>query len=254
MSRKKTFKEFLEEAKKRHPDNDYEYVEETYINTHTPMTIICPKHGKFRTTPKSHLLYECRACSYEKRAKNYMLTTEKFIEKAVNKHGKDKYDYSKVDYKGTHIPVTIICSIHGEFSQKPNDHLCGKGCPKCNESLLERQTDLFLKENNINYISQYKTSWLGKQSLDFYLPDFDIAIECQCKQHFGVGGFAKGLKYDILFNSDIKKYNLCKENNIEVYYLVDKKNISYIKNDIIYKDKIFTDLNDILIFIRKQKK
>lgn len=46
---------------------------------------------------------------------------------------------------------------------------------------------------------------------------------------------------------------VCKENNIEIYYLVDKKNISYIKNDIIYKDKIFTDLNDILIFIRKQK-
>ena len=58
MSRKKTFKDFLEEAKKRHPDNGYEYVEKSYINMHTPMTIICPKHGKFRTTPQSHLLYE----------------------------------------------------------------------------------------------------------------------------------------------------------------------------------------------------
>ena len=253
MNRKEIFEEFLRKANEKHKDKGYVYSEKSFINMHTPMTITCPKHGKFRTTPNSHLRYECRACSYEKRALNYKLTTEEFIDRAIKIHG-DKYDYSKSEYKGTKIPILIICPKHGEFLQKPNDHLCGKGCPKCNESLLERQTDLFLKENNINYISQYKTSWLGKQSLDFYLPDFDIAIECQGKQHFGVGGFVKGLKYDILFNSDIKKYNLCKENNIEVYYLVDKKNISYIKNDIIYKDKIFTNLNDILIFIRKEKK
>lgn len=48
-------------------------------------------------------------------------TTEKFIEKARKKYG-DKYDYSKVDYKGYNVKVCIICHEkdengieHGEF-------------------------------------------------------------------------------------------------------------------------------------------
>lgn len=151
MSKKKTFEEFLIQAQEKHPNSNYSYDKNTYINTHTPMKIICPIHGEFWQTPKSHLLYECKKCSYEKRAKNYTLTTEEFIKKAKEIHG-DKYNYSKSEYKGTKIPILIICSIHGEFYQKPNDHLNGKGCKKCNDSHLERECEKILKENNINLI------------------------------------------------------------------------------------------------------
>lgn len=58
------------------------------------------------------------------------LTTKEFIEKAQQVHG-NKYDYSKVDYQGSKIKVTIICPEHGEFQQRPNDHLNGYGCAKC---------------------------------------------------------------------------------------------------------------------------
>lgn len=58
------------------------------------------------------------------------LTTSEFIEKAINVH-KDRYNYSKVNYKTTHSEVLIICSIHGEFWQRPAVHLSGSGCPKC---------------------------------------------------------------------------------------------------------------------------
>ena len=58
------------------------------------------------------------------------LTTEEFIEKAREIHG-DKYNYSKVVYKSNKIKVCIICPKHGEFWQKPNDHLNGRGCPSC---------------------------------------------------------------------------------------------------------------------------
>ena len=51
-------------------------------------------------------------------------------EKAKNVH-KDKFDYSLVIYKTARDYVTIICSIHGEFKQTPNNHLNGKGCPIC---------------------------------------------------------------------------------------------------------------------------
>lgn len=57
-------------------------------------------------------------------------TTEEFIAEAIRVHG-DKYDYSKVVYKGANSPVCIICARHGEFIQRPNDHIRGVGCRKC---------------------------------------------------------------------------------------------------------------------------
>ena len=59
------------------------------------------------------------------------LTKEIFIQRARKVHG-NKYDYNRVVYKGTFIDVIIICPIHGEFKQIPNNHLnCKNGCPKC---------------------------------------------------------------------------------------------------------------------------
>ena len=58
------------------------------------------------------------------------MTTEDFIKKAKEIHG-DKYDYSKVEYVNPKTNVCIICSKHGEFWQKPYNHLSGSGCPEC---------------------------------------------------------------------------------------------------------------------------
>jgi len=57
-------------------------------------------------------------------------TTADFVELASAVHG-NKYDYSKVEYKGSGVRVCIICPIHGEFWQIPNDHLRGAGCKRC---------------------------------------------------------------------------------------------------------------------------
>ena len=57
-------------------------------------------------------------------------TTEEFIQDAIKVH-KELYDYSKVKYKNSSTKVIIICKKHGEFGQRPSDHLQGKGCSKC---------------------------------------------------------------------------------------------------------------------------
>jgi hypothetical protein len=59
---------------------------------------------------------------------------EDFIRKAILVHG-DKYDYSKVNYVNSTTNVCIICPIHGEFWQRPAEHLRGKGCLKCGQAL-----------------------------------------------------------------------------------------------------------------------
>ncbi len=58
------------------------------------------------------------------------LTTEEFISRARRVHG-IKYDYALVEYSGTFTLVKIICREHGEFEQKPNNHLDGHGCKTC---------------------------------------------------------------------------------------------------------------------------
>jgi hypothetical protein len=52
-----------------------------------------------------------------------------FLERAHKAHG-NRYDYSKAVYSGAQKKLIIICRIHGEFSQTPNNHYC-TDCPKC---------------------------------------------------------------------------------------------------------------------------
>ena len=59
-----------------------------------------------------------------------MYNTEEFIRRARLVHG-DKYNYSKVEYVNSQTKVCIICPIHGEFLQTPDDHLQGHGCIIC---------------------------------------------------------------------------------------------------------------------------
>jgi hypothetical protein len=56
--------------------------------------------------------------------------TKYWINKAIGRHGY-KYDYSRVNYTTATIKVCIICPIHGEFWQRPCDHMKSFGCNKC---------------------------------------------------------------------------------------------------------------------------
>lgn len=65
-----------------------------------------------------------------KRKAHNALNTEKFIAKAVAKHG-DRYDYSKSVYTAAKDKLIIICRVHGEFMQEAANHLNGNNCPHC---------------------------------------------------------------------------------------------------------------------------
>ena len=59
------------------------------------------------------------------------LTTETFINQAQQVHN-NKYDYSQTVYKHSKTKLTIICSQHGAFNIRPDNHLNLKqGCPVC---------------------------------------------------------------------------------------------------------------------------
>lgn len=73
----------------------------------------------------------------------------------------------------------------------------------------------------VNVIHQGKPSWLGKQSLDVYLPDYNIAIEYQGEQHSRPIEYFGGIEaFNQQKERDERKKRLCHDNGcilIEVY-------------------------------------
>ena len=210
-----TFEDFVIRASIKHK-NKFIYPKQEIINQHQYIKIICPIHGEFEQELQSHLQgCGCPNCS-KKKKKN----TEIFIEEARKIHG-NKYDYSKVEYKTIKDKVCIICPKHGEFWQVADHHLQGNGCYICKESRLERDIRMFLTENNINFESQKRFKWLGKQSIDFYLIDYNIAIECQGIQHFSFKENSKIFdeeSHKKIVKLDKIKKEKCYKNNIKLLY------------------------------------
>ena len=225
----KTQNTFLKESILIH-GNKYDYSKVEYKNCNTKVCIICPEHGEFWQIPQNHLKgCGCPKCSFIKIAQKNTHNSEEFIKQSKKIHG-NKYNYSNVEYIKAKVKVSIICPKHGEFWQTPDSHLRGNGCPKCKRSHLETNVSIYLDNNNIKYEEQKTFGWLyNKKNLfiDFYLPDYNIAIECQGEQHFkkyrwenNDNGLIKRQR-----NDEIKKM-LCEKNNIKVVYVNYDENIN----------------------------
>ena len=243
ISRSKKLKDFIDEANKIH-ECKYDYSKVKYINACTKVCIICPIHGEFYIQPNHHLEGgECQKCVRERRIKNMTSSNEEFITKAKEVHG-DKYDYSKVEYERSNKKVCIICPIHGEFWQTPNQHLQGRGCHKCNESRLERDISLLLDKENISYENEKMFEWLGRKRIDFYLSQYNTVIECQGLQHFKEVEHFGGIdNLNEVIESDKLKKKLCEEHGIKMLYYSDL--------NIDYPYKVFTDKGELINEIKK---
>ena len=129
--------------------------------------------------------------------------------------------------------LPIICPKHGIFYQTIDNHINQKqGCPKCQRSLLEEKISKFLTENGYEFEEQKRFDWLGLQRLDFYLPNHNVAIECQGIQHlipccaFGSKKITKEEMYENVCKLDDYKNKLCKENGIDIIYYAET-NLDY---------------------------
>jgi hypothetical protein len=139
MSKRLTTEEFIIRARAIHGDKyNYDLVE--YVDMYTPVIIQCNECGKtFSQIPNNHLTKRknnnggCTDC-YNK---------HEFLNKA-NKLFNNLYDYSLMNYKGMKDSITIICTIHGEFTQIPSNHLLGYGCSFCSGMYLT--TEMFIEK------------------------------------------------------------------------------------------------------------
>lgn len=169
MGKKLTPEEFVNRAKSVHGDK-YEYANTEYFGSTTKVFIKCITHGEFSIAPYAHLSgVGCAKCSGKKKK-----TTESFIEDAKAVHG-DKFDYSKVVYKNSKVPVLVTCSKGHTTAVIPNNHLRGFGCSVCNGKNL-RTTEEFI----INATSVHGDKY--DYSLSNYVSSQEN-ITIVCKEH-----------------------------------------------------------------------
>lgn len=239
---------FIERAKKLH-NNKYIYDKVVYNGNENKVIITCPEHGDFEQTPHSHLAGGgCPKCAKNKISEAVRLTQEEYINRVKYVHRYKNYDFSKVIYNTYESEVVVTCSKHGDFKIKAGSLLNGNGCPLCRLSKLETSVRNVLLENDVKHISQKRfKEWLGGQSLDFYIENKTIAIECQGIQHFKNERW-----YDKLYEiqeRDERKKRLCKENGIHLIYYVPDIFSQYMKEDDIY----FTNTDDLIDYIKNYK-
>lgn len=219
---------FIRKAKEIFPQ--YDYTQTVYVKSKEKVKIICPIHGEFFITPNSLLKGSgCAKCKFEKESKLFQYNTEKFIKLAKDKHG-DRYDYSLVGFplpmKQQKIP--IICKKHGIFYQDIHNHLSGSGCPKCKSSRGENLIMRILDKCKIDYIKEYSVKIRDKvYRIDFYLPQYKIAIEYNGIQHYipikCFGGIKLYIKRII---RDIKIKNYCHKNGIDLIVIKYNDNVN----------------------------
>lgn len=255
--------EFKEIASIIHKDKyDYSKIKE-YNGIYSKVEIICHEvdecgreHGPFFQTVKNHLNgFGCKKCS------NTYMDLELFKYRANKTHG-NKYIYDLVtEYLGNTTKLPIICPEHGVFMQTPMCHIQGQGCPYCKESHLERSVNLALEENGFNKEREKRFEWLINDKtgyrlpLDFYITDYNIAIECQGEQHFISNYYkSKGDEYaekhleGVQYRDEIKR-KLCKANGIPLIYFLENKFVKFLKPD----DVFFTKVEDLISYIKSIK-
>lgn len=204
-----TREEYIDKVRKVHGDKyDYSLLDFNVLND--KCIIICHEkdrdgneHGQFMQSCSSHLNGNgCPKCAQIARNKHLAKTSENFIEDARKLHKDCKYDYSNVEYVNRNTLVKIICQKHGEFLQKPMDHLKGHGCPICGISSSAAENDIVKFLYNLGVcgeIIERDRRLLKSREIDILLPKFKLGIEYN------------GLYWHSEINGKFKNYHLEKE-------------------------------------------
>ena len=151
--------QFVSQANIVH-DTKYDYSLVEYVNVHTPVTIICPIHGKFEKRPVKHISNKegCPTCSKLNRIRNKTLFKSfNDVCSIANTIHQNKYEYLQLiqhnqEYVTTNDILLINCIHHGKFKQTINKHIYQTtGCRQCfteyNRQQQSKTTEQFVLDS-----------------------------------------------------------------------------------------------------------
>lgn len=217
---------------------------------------------------KTHVLLRCKKCgkinSYSLR---YTYQNTILCKNCENGKFSDEYARFLIEKKCHVLDYTFIGFNNSENKYDGKNTYLILKCNKCkyiwksttfasfmqntikclgciNSWKMEKEIEACLNEHSINYIHDCRCHvlpWLRHKislSLDFYLPDYKIAIECQGRQHFEpVLDFGGEKTFKETIERDKKKLILCKENNIKLLYYDSEHNHTEFLGEKVYNDE-----------------
>lgn len=157
------------------------YNKGSYVNFTKECAITCPHHGVFFSTPSSHLnsKHGCPECANINGGVSRGLTLSDFVERSNLIHN-GLYCYHLIKSAKSRCVSVFICKVHGEFSQRNNDHLQGSGCPKCGllatAKKIKSNTDDFILASNGVHNNKYNYSLVEYE-------DSRLKVTITCSKH-----------------------------------------------------------------------
>ncbi|MBQ9408335.1 MAG: hypothetical protein IJU28_02950 [Clostridia bacterium] len=200
-----------------------------YIDAKTPIAVMCKKCGsKWDAKPRQLIGgHGCWQCGIQKQADAQRKSQEQF-----------EAELSSINpniciigvYKSSMIPIECKCKRCGyNWNAIPGNLLKGRGCPRCASYLhtsYPEQTLFFYIHNCFpEAINGYKDLFNDGMELDIYIPSRKIGIEYDGKAwHNNEKSFMR----------EIKKYALCRENNIRLVRVKELKK----EEDVLTADQV----------------
>jgi len=122
-----TKERFVMEATKTH-NGKYRY--KNFINTSTPIEIVCMEHGPFTQSPEHHLNgARCHKCVLINRGCK-VYDSSSFKLEIIRKYG-EIFTFDNSIYVSMKTEIEISCILHGPFKTTPKQLLLKNRCPKC---------------------------------------------------------------------------------------------------------------------------
>lgn len=193
---------------------------------------ICDKHGEYFTS-YDHILggRGCPCCNKPTLTKKLILDNVREIDSSIeNKlYRKEENYFIEIEKSIGSIKTYLkrYCPKHGEYFTSYNNIINhNRGCPCCNSSKGEKEIEIYLKNNNIKFISQYKIkndTFQSRKSNSVFI-DFRIKldgriyfIEYNGKQHYqSIEYFGGNDKFVAQQDRDSEVRTYCLTNNIEL--------------------------------------
>ena len=197
---------------------------EDIVNSECMIEYECPIHGV--QSRRAHLFIYGEHICPECNRNNKKLTIE-YVSKTIRDRGAKLLNPE--DYQGTTVPnLSVVCANCGSpFITSYNSFMFTRNkdaqlCPDCTASSMgEAKIKKYLKNSGIRYIPQKRFNDCKDSRqlpFDFYLPDYNWAIEYDGKQHFEATSFSKDVDaqeyFEYVKKHDNIKNQYCRDHGI----------------------------------------
>lgn len=223
INRAKRGRDYFDRLRNVCDDFGYELItpEDMFTNVHMKIQYRCPKHG-IRESILDNLLHRhgCLECSYETRFDS-VRHDQSYIEAIIN-HIDENTWLNPGEYKEAHVRnLRIRCKCGNEYVTSFQNFL-KRGVTQCfscscKESKGEAIVRRFLQDHDIEFIPEKRfNDCRDKKPLpfDFFLPDMNVCIEFDGKQHFEeLDGFSD---FESVQRHDRIKNQYCEDHHIKL--------------------------------------